>query len=57
MNTPYLMSKCYKNTQNTRIHDNNAKKYEKKAVTITMFCYEYALSYVRMLQKRTKHTI
>ena len=29
MNTPYLMSECYKNAQNTQIYNNNAKKYEK----------------------------
>ena len=60
MNTRYLMSEWYKNAQNTRINDNNVrKKYEnlsKKTVTITMFCYEYTLPYVRMVQKRTKHT-
>ena len=39
MNTPYLISECYKNAQNTRISDNKRKKYEnlsKKQVSILL---------------------
>ena len=58
MNTPTL---CQNVTKTHKTHDLTliTQKYEnlsKKAVTINMFCYEYTLSYVRMLQKRTKHT-